>query len=148
MVTAEPELAAKLVVQALPAAAKPIRGHLDYRLVIDGVGSYDISIDNGTATVTESDDEAGRLAKVDFELHTDARTFAGLAIGESQIRAILSRRVRVRGQRWRALKLLKLETAVTMPDVANAGADPDLLYRAMRYAIEPNWQGRQDQDAR
>src|SRR3954452_15042818 len=143
MVTREPELAAKLLVQALPAAAGPIKGRLDYRIVISDVASYEVAIEDGEATVTEIDDDAP-LENVDFELRTDARTFAGLAIGEGPIKAILSRRLRLRGKSWRALKLRKLETGVTLRDVERAGADPDLLYRAMRYAIEPHWRGSDD----
>jgi hypothetical protein len=139
MASSEPELAAKLVVQALPAAATPIKGRLDYRLVISDVGSYHVSISDGRATVSELIDGAEGDEKVDFELSTDARTFVGLATGESQVRAVLNRRLRLRGKRWRALRLRKLETEVTMRDVALAGVDPDLLYRAMRYAIEPDW---------
>ena len=40
MAEQEPELAGKLLLTALPAAAAPMRGRLDYRLELDGLGSY------------------------------------------------------------------------------------------------------------
>jgi SCP-2 sterol transfer family len=144
MVAKEPRVAARLLVQALPAAAKPIRRRLAYALVISDVGSYEVTIEDGHATVMDVDEDGARAGDVDFELRTDARTFAGLAIGESPIKAILSRRLRVKGKLWRAVELRKLEKAVSLRDVVDAGADPDLLYRAMRYAIEPEWEGRKE----
>jgi SCP-2 sterol transfer family len=141
MVAKEPELAAELLVQALPAAAKPIKGRLSYLLVISDLATYAVTIEDGQAVVTNVVDEGGGLEDVDFRLITDARTFAGLAIGESQTMAVLRRRVRIKGKRWRALKLRKFERTVSLRDVQGAGVDPELLYRAMRYAIEPRWQG-------
>jgi hypothetical protein len=143
MVAQEPKLAAELLVQAFPAAAKPITGHLSYLLVISDLATYEITIDDGKAVVNDVNDEGAGLDRVDFRLVTDARTFAGLAIGESQVKAVLRGRVRIKGKRWRALKLRKLERTVSLRAVQEAGVDPELLYRAMRYAIEPRWDGGQ-----
>lgn len=150
MAEREPELAAKLLVQALPAAAAPIKGPLDYRLVLSDVGAYSVSISDGSAAVSPLAEEAGGDENgaqprggdgaVDFELRTDAITFARLAAGASPLRSMLSGRLRVSGKRRRALKLRKLAGDVTMRDVARANTpDPDLLYRALPYAIDPAW---------
>jgi ribonucleoside-diphosphate reductase beta chain len=54
---------------------------------------------------------------------------------------MLSGRVRIRGKRRRALKLRGMASNVTMRDIARSGVtpDPDLLYRALPYALEPEW---------
>jgi ribonucleoside-diphosphate reductase beta chain len=142
MVTREPELAARLLVQALPAAAAPIDEQLDYRLVVYNVGSYDVSIGNGAGAVNALPNGAPAAdGKVDFELRTDARTFVRLATGSSPVRLMLNGRLRIRGKRRRALRLRKLAKDITMRDIARAGSspDPDLLYRALQYAIDPEW---------
>jgi ribonucleoside-diphosphate reductase beta chain len=142
MVTKEPELAARLLVEALPAAAAPIDDQLDYGLVVYNVGSYHVSIGNGNGAVNALPQDAPPLdGKVDFELRTDARTFVRLATGASPLRLMLNGRLRIRGKRRRALRLRKLAKDVTMRDVARAGLspDPDLLYRALQYAIDPEW---------
>jgi ribonucleoside-diphosphate reductase beta chain len=148
MANREPELASRLLVQALPAAAAPIKDELDYRLVLGEAGTYRVSIGNGSATVQpvaegspEADGAEGADGAVDFELRTDPVTFAQLAAGASPLRMMLSGRVRIRGKRRRALKLRKLADDISMRDIARAGAnpDPDLLYRALPYAIDPQW---------
>jgi ribonucleoside-diphosphate reductase beta chain len=150
MAEREPELAAKLLVQALPAAAAPIKGALDYRLVLSDVGAYSVSISEGSAEVSPlaeavgGEEGAAQAADgdgaVDFELRTDASTFARLAAGASPLRLMLSGRLRVKGKRRRALKLRKLAGDVTMREIARVKApDPDLLYRALPYAIDPAW---------
>jgi ribonucleoside-diphosphate reductase beta chain len=149
MAEREPELAAKLLVQALPAAAAPIKDALDYRLVLSDVGAYSVSIREGTAAVLplgegSGEEEAEQAADVDgavdFELRTDTGTLARLAAGASPLRMMLSGRMRVRGKRRRALKLRKLAGDLTMREIARAKTpDPDLLYRALPYAIDPAW---------
>ena len=52
MAAEDPELAAKVLVSALPAAAASVPGRLDYRLVLDGLGAYHVAIDGGRAEVT------------------------------------------------------------------------------------------------
>lgn len=82
MAAEDPELAAKVLVSALPAAAASVRGRLDYRLVLDGLGEYHVAIDGGRADVTqESDNGAGGgiaapNGRADFTLQTDPATFA------------------------------------------------------------------------
>jgi len=139
MAESDPELSTRLLLESLPAAAAPIKDRLDYRLVLEDAGAYDVSIDGGSASVEPV--VAGSNGAIDFELRTDAVTFARLAAGASPLRLMLAGRVRIRGKRRRALKLRKLAGELSMRDIARAGVDPDpdLLYRALAYAIDPAW---------
>jgi ribonucleoside-diphosphate reductase beta chain len=133
----DPELAARMVVQTLPAAAAKVPGTLTYGLVISGVGEYTIAIDSGRASVTEGLDGA-----TEFNLSTDPSGLAALAAGTSPMRLIVSGRMRIRGNRLRARKLRAMSDGpVDMADViANGGdVDPDLLYRSLPYLIDPEW---------
>jgi ribonucleoside-diphosphate reductase beta chain len=140
MAEVDPELAGRLLMHSLPAAAAPIQDRLEYRIVLEDVGAYQVSINSGSATVARvSGQDNGTVG--DFELLTDAASFARLAAGASPLRLMLSRRLRVRGKRRRALKLRKLAGGLSMRDIARAGVepDPDLLYQALPYVIDPEW---------
>jgi ribonucleoside-diphosphate reductase beta chain len=139
MAEADPGLAARLLVTALPAAAANVPGTLEYGLEIEQVGDYRVSIADGEASVAVA---TGPLdGKPDFVLHADAATLARLAAGASPLRLMLARRLRIRGKRRRALKLRRLAGNMSMRDVARAGVepDPDLVYRALPYALDPEW---------
>jgi ribonucleoside-diphosphate reductase beta chain len=140
MAVEDPELAARLLVSALPAAAASVPGRLDYRLVLDGLGAYRVAIDGGTAEVIEEPPSAPN-GYADFTLRTDPETFARLAAGASPLRLMLGGKLHVHGKRRRALKLRRMEGDLTMRDIVRAGVtpDPDLLYRALPYAIDPAW---------
>jgi ribonucleoside-diphosphate reductase beta chain len=135
----DPELAARLLVTALPAAAASVPGRLDYGLEIERVGDYRVSIADGGATVMPAAESLNGTP--DFVLRTDPETLARLAAGASPLRLMLGRRLRVRGKRRKALKLRRLAGNMSMRDVARAGVepDPDLVYRALPYAIDPDW---------
>jgi ribonucleoside-diphosphate reductase beta chain len=142
MAEREPEVASRLILHALPAAAASIEDELSYRLVLDGLGSYIVSLGNGGATVEALPVGAEHGdGRPDFELHTDPETFVRLAGGQSAIRALLGRRLRIRGKRLRALKLRNMASGLSSRDIARSGVrpDPDLLYRALPYAIDPEW---------
>jgi putative sterol carrier protein len=137
MAREDPELAARLVIQTLPAAAAKVPGRLTYGLFVDGVGDYTVAIDSGRATVTE-----GVAGTTDFNLSTGTDGLAALAAGTSPTRLLVSGRVRIRGNRLRARKLRAMSNGpVDLADViANGGAiDPDLLYRSLPYLIDPEW---------
>jgi ribonucleoside-diphosphate reductase beta chain len=140
MAREEPELAARLLVSALPAAAASIPGRLDYRLILDGVGTYFVAVEGGRADVTE-EHAALPNGHAEFTLETDPETFALLAGGANPLRLMLGGRLRLHGKRRRALKLRRMEGDLTMRDIVRAGVtpDPDLLYRALPYAIDPAW---------
>ncbi|HYH58798.1 MAG TPA: ribonucleotide-diphosphate reductase subunit beta [Thermoleophilaceae bacterium] len=133
----DPELAARLVIQTLPAAAAKIPGSLRFGMCVAGIGEYTVAVDSGHATVSE-----GLEGGTDFNLSTDARGLAELAGGGSPIRLIVSGRVRIRGNRLRARKLRAMSTGeIDLADVlANGGnVDPDLLYRSLPYLVDPAW---------
>ena len=139
MAEADPGLAGRLLVTALPVAAAKVPGRLDYELAIEQVGDYHVSIADGRATVEPvAQSQDGRP---DFVLQADAATLARLAAGASPLRLMLRRRLRIRGKRRRALKLRRLAGNLSMRDVARAGVDPDpdLVYRALQYAVDPQW---------
>lgn len=135
----DPELVARLLVTALPVAAAGVAGRLDYGLEIDQVGDYRVSIADGTATVAPA--VGSDNGHQDFVMRTDAQTLARLAAGASPVRLMLRGRLRIRGKRRKALKLRRLAGNVSMRDLARAGVepDPDLVYRALPYAIDPEW---------
>jgi ribonucleoside-diphosphate reductase beta chain len=136
----DPELAARLILMTLPAAASKIPGDLSYVLEIEELGAYRIEVAGGEARVTEGD---GASESDDFRLQTDAATLARLVTGRSGPLGLMMRgRLRIRGKRRKALKLRRMGAgAVSMADVVEAGGrlDPDLLYRSLPYLIEPEW---------
>ena len=78
----------------------------------------------------------------DFTLQTNPETFARLAAGASPLRLMLTGQLRIRGKRRRALRLRKLAGDLT--DARHharrrCSLDPDLLYRALPYAFDPEW---------
>jgi ribonucleoside-diphosphate reductase beta chain len=137
MAREDPELAARLVIQTLPAAAAKVPGKLTYGLVVEGLGEYTVVIDSGRAEVIE-----GLNGSTEFNLSTNVSGLAALAAGTSPMRLIVSGRVRIRGNRLRARRLRAMSNGpVDLADVvANGGSvDPDLLYRSLPYLIDPEW---------
>ena len=137
MAREDPALAARLVLQTLPAAAAKVPGKLTYGLVVEGLGEYTVVIDSGRAEVVD-----GLNGATDFNLSTSISGLAELAAGTSPLRMIVSGRVRIRGNRLRARKLRAMSTGpVDLADVISNGGsvDPDLLYRSLPYLIDPEW---------
>src|SRR3954452_8757846 len=145
MAYSDPDLAAKLVIMSLPVTAKRIHGELTYDLTVEGWGTYRVSKQNGTATVDEQPErsEVDRPDPgVDFTMVMDARTLAQMAAGANPARLMLEGRLRIRGKRRRALKLRAMaEGELDLAEVLRSGGeiDPDLLYRALEYLIDPEW---------
>jgi ribonucleoside-diphosphate reductase beta chain len=141
MAREEPELAARLVLMSLPAAASRVRGRLDCELDVDGLGRWRVEIVDGRARVERArQDEDGR---VDFRIATDAASLAAIAAGGNPLGAALRGRLRVRGRRRKALKLRAMGSGPppSPAEVARAGGelDPDLLYRSLPYLVDPEW---------
>jgi ribonucleoside-diphosphate reductase beta chain len=140
MATEDPELAARLFVQMLPAVAQRLEGPLAYDLTIEGLGTWHVAVDGngGGARV-----ERGRNGSTDFELHTDAAGVAALAAGRSPLRLIAGGKLQITGKRRRALKLRALAGGPepNIADALQAGAelDADAIYRALPYLIDPEW---------
>src|SRR5947208_16954806 len=99
----DPGLAARLVLQTLPAVAARIRPPLAYDLDVDGMGAWRVTVDDSGARVAERDGAPN--GEVDFALTTDPAGLAALAAGASPLRLMLGGRVRIRGKRRRPLKL-------------------------------------------
>jgi ribonucleoside-diphosphate reductase beta chain len=137
MAREDPELAARLVLQTLPAAAAKVPGTLTYGLVVEGLGEYTVVIDSGRAEVVD-----GLNGSTDFNLSTSVSGLAELAAGTNALRLLVSGRVRIRGNRLRARKLRAMSNGpVDLADVISNGGsvDPDLLYRSLPYLIDPEW---------
>jgi len=140
MAEAEPELAARLVVQSLPAAAADLPDGLSYRLELAELGAWRIQSNGAHAEVTET--EVGADLDGDaFAISTDAGTLAQLAAGASPIPAMARGKLKLRGKRRKALVLRRLSQEAGPRDLARLGlpVDPDLLYRSLPYAIDPEW---------
>ena len=140
MAESDPELAARLIVQSLPAAAAKLPDGTSYRLELDGLGAWSVSSLGGRAKVAEV------LAGADlngetFAISTDAETLARVASGRNPIAPLLSGRLKVRGRRRSALALRKLDPGAGPRELARLGhpVDADLVFRSLRYAIEPDW---------
>ena len=140
----DPELAARLVLMTLPAAAAHISGTLAFQLEIDQLGSYRVSVSGGRARV----DEARTRDDTDFRLQTDARTLIDLVTGASGPLGLMMRgRLRIRGKRRRALKLRQMSSAdLSLAEVVESGGtlEPDILYRCLPYLIDPDWTSGHD----
>src|SRR5438067_9185280 len=138
MAREDPELAARLIIQTLPAAAARIRGPLRYQLSVGDMGTWLVVVDDGGAGV-----ERGMKGDVDFALFTDPAGLAELAAGTSPVRLMLGGRVRIRGKRRRAIKLRAMSSAngLSMAEALAGGAqlDPDAVYRSLAYMIDPEW---------
>jgi ribonucleoside-diphosphate reductase beta chain len=135
----DPDLAARLVLMTLPAAAARISGTLVYQLDVEELGSYLVSVSGGRARV----DEARATDDSDFRLQTDAKTLIELVTGTSGPLGLMMRgRLRIRGKRRRAMKLRQMSSAdVSLAEVVESGGtlDPDILYRSLPYLIDPDW---------
>jgi ribonucleoside-diphosphate reductase beta chain len=136
----DPELAARLILQSMPVAAATLPAGLSYRLELEDVGAFRVRSLGDRAEITEA--EAGSELNGDaFAISTDARTLARLAAGASPLPAVVSRRLRLRGKRRKALALRRLSQDAGPRELARIGlpVDPDLLYRSLAYAIDPDW---------
>jgi hypothetical protein len=140
MAESDPELAARLIVQSLPAAAATLPAGLSYRLELEGIGAWTVSSLGGRAKVAEV------LAGADlngeaFAISTDAATLARVASGRNPFGALATRRLRLRGRRRKAMALRRLSADAGPRDLARIGVpvDADLVFRSLAYAIEPEW---------
>ncbi|HKP91942.1 MAG TPA: SCP2 sterol-binding domain-containing protein [Thermoleophilaceae bacterium] len=136
----DPELAARLVLQTLPAAASRIPPPLRYQLMVDDIGTWVVSVDHEGARVEPRGELNGEL---DFTLRTDAAGLAALAAGASPMRMMIGGKMRIRGKRRRAMKLRAMSAGddPTLAEALAAGAplDVDAVYRSLGYLIDPEW---------
>src|SRR5436309_9782059 len=104
MAREDPELAARLVLQTLPAAAGRLRGPLSYVLDVERVGAYRVSVGENGGGAQVVPVEGGSNGRVDFTLSTDAPGLAEMAAGRSALRLVLAGRLKVRGSRLKAMR--------------------------------------------
>ncbi|MEX2194550.1 MAG: hypothetical protein WD844_04615 [Thermoleophilaceae bacterium] len=121
MAKQDPELGARLVLMTMPALANGV--------------SFDLEVE-GMGTTRVGDGEPG------FRLLTSPSGLAELAGGASPLRLMLGGRLRIRGSRRKALGLRSLgDGELSLADVVRSGGriDPDPVYRALTYLIDPEW---------
>jgi ribonucleoside-diphosphate reductase beta chain len=140
MAESDSELAARLIVQSLPAAAAKLPDGMSYRLELDGLGAWTVSSLGGRVKVAEV------LAGADlngetFAISTDAETLARVASGHNPLGPLVNGRLKLRGRRRKALALRKLDPDAGPRELARLGhpVDADLVFRSLAYAIEPEW---------
>ncbi|HZA59219.1 MAG TPA: SCP2 sterol-binding domain-containing protein [Solirubrobacterales bacterium] len=141
MAESEPELAARLMLQSLPAAAASLPNGLSYRLELDELGAWRVAR-NGRRHAEVTEVSPGEDLNGDaFAIQTDARTLAELAAGRNPLTAMFRGRLRLRGKARKALALRNLSQDAGPRELARMGLplDADLLYRSLAYAIEPEW---------
>ena len=148
MAREDPELAARLVLQTLPAAVAKIPPPLAYDLTVDGLGTWRVTVDDSGAKVAPGNGAAANgdgasAGGLDFRLMTDAEGLAQMAAGVSPMRLMLSGKLRIRGKRRRAMKLRAMADGEdpTIGDAVRAGAelDTDAVLRALPYLVDPAW---------
>jgi ribonucleoside-diphosphate reductase beta chain len=136
----EPELAARLVLMTLPVAAAQVPGTLVYDLELEGLGAWRVSASGGRARV---DPAVLGEGEPDFEIRTDPRSLVRLITGQaSPLALIMRRRLRIRGRRRRALRLRAMSAADgDLAELVRAGGrlEPDVMYRTLPYAVDPDW---------
>ena len=142
MAESDPELAARLILQSLPAAAAKLPEGMSYRLELDGLGALDRPVPfGGRAKVAEV------LAGADlngeaFAISTDAETLCqGRPPAGIRSVPLMSGRLKLRGRRRKAIALRRLDPDAGPRDLARLGhqVDADLVFRSLPYAIEPEW---------
>jgi ribonucleoside-diphosphate reductase beta chain len=139
MAREDPQLAARLVIQTLPAAAARLDDDVRYDLSVLELGTWRVA----RAGVHRYDDGGPPGDGVDFHMLTDARGLAAMATGASPMSLLLQRKLKIRGKRRKLLKLRALAEGPdpTIADAIAAGADvdADAIYRALTYLIDPAW---------
>jgi ribonucleoside-diphosphate reductase beta chain len=140
MAESDPELAARLIVHSLPATAATLPDGLSYRLELEGLGAWTVRANGDRAEVSEAT-PGGELNGEAFAISTDPATLAEVAAGRSPLGALARGRIKLRGRRRKAVALRRLSNEASPRDLARLGVrvDPDLVFRSLAYAIEPEW---------
>jgi hypothetical protein len=137
----DPAAAGRLLVGLLPAQGAIVEGSLAYDLTIREVGTFGVTITDGTAQAEPIDAPRGRR-EADFHLTADALTLAELLAGVDHRIGRWRGDARIRGRRRRRKPLLAVPRAeLTLTDAARAGArlEPGLAWQALAYTVHPTW---------
>ena len=138
----DPRTAARLLVALVPAQRALVSAPLQYDLTIRGAGTYAISIAAGRATARGVREPRPR-AQAAFHLTADVVTLAEVLAGVQKRMGRWIGSVKVQGQR-RGAEVLRdalVGAQLDLSAAARAGADldPDVVWRALAYAIDPAW---------
>ena len=137
----DPHTAGRLIAALLPAQTAAHAGALDYDLTIREVGTYAITVAGSRTHVKPLAFPRGR-GEAEFHLKADALTLAELLAGVPRRIGRVFAPARFRGSR-RRLKVLEAlpATSLSVAEAARAGAqlEPELVYRALSYAVHPSW---------
>ncbi len=138
----DPRTAARLLVALVPAQGALVSAPLQYDLTIRGAGTYAISIAAGRATARGVREPRPR-AQAAFHVTADVVTLAEVLAGVQKRMGRWIGSVKVQGQRRdaEALRDALVGAQLDLSAAARAGADldPDLVWRALAYAIDPAW---------
>ncbi|MGE5637028.1 MAG: SCP2 sterol-binding domain-containing protein [Nocardioidaceae bacterium] len=142
MAADDPELGARLVLMALPAAAAAVPGELRVELELERLGAWRLELADGAARLERPGAATAEARPPDVRIRAEPRALAELASGAGALRALVGGRLRVRGSARKAMRLRALARArPTLRDIARAGTrlEPDLLLRALPYLVDPDW---------
>src|SRR4051795_11386539 len=143
MTREDPELATRLFLQMLPAAAQRLEGPLSYDLEIDRLGTWRVEVDGGGGGARVERLSIDAEGEVDFTIVSGAEGIAALAARQSPLKLMLRGRVRIRGKRRLARRLRALgegpEPTIAEALAAGGELDADAIYRSLPYLIDPEW---------
>ena len=140
---ADPAAAGRVIAALLPAHAAALPNPLDYDLTIKEVGTFSVTVTvAGARAHVQPLGAPRRRREADFHLTADALTLSELLAGVPRRVGRFRGPARFRGSA-RRVKLLKAlaHTDLSLSDAARAGAilTPELVYRALAYAVDPSW---------
>ena len=119
-----------------------LEGSLSYDLTVRGVGTFAVFVEDGSARVVRLSRRRPRGEAL-FHLAGDPVVLAELLAGDRRKVGRLRRKAELTGQRKRALRAAGAarRAALTRARRSRAGArlEPALVYRALPFAIDPEW---------
>jgi hypothetical protein len=110
-------------------------------LTVRGVGTFAVFVEDGSARVVRLSRRRPRGEAL-FHLAGDPIALAELLAGDRRKLGRLRRKARLTGSRKRARELMALPGAqLSLAQAVRAGArlEPALVYRALPFAIDPEW---------
>ena len=114
---------------------------MTYDLTVRGVGTFAVFVEDDSARVVRLSRRRPRGEAL-FHLKADPVVLAELLAGDRRKVGRLRRKAKLTGNRKRARELMALPDAqLSLAQAARAGArlEPALVYRALPFAIDPEW---------
>jgi hypothetical protein len=137
----EPLAAGRLLIGLLPAQGAVVDGPLSYDLTLRGLGTFSVTVKDGSADVRRVA-QARRRGEAVFHLRAEPLALAQLLAGEPCRIGRFRGRARATGQRRRTAELAPLAGApLSLAGALDAGARlaPELVYGLLPFAIAPEW---------